>query len=102
VSAANRGVLINLHGGASVGAHGGGLVESIPVASVGKLKVISIDYRQGRRPLPGGERRRRCGVHALLKRYKPQNIGIYGCSAGGVLMHSRLLGSPHGLPRPGR
>src|SRR5882757_7272124 len=83
VSAANRGrVLINLHGGAFLwGAHSGGLVESIPVASVGKLKVISIDYRQGpEATFPAASEDVAAVYTALLKSYKPQNIGIYGCS----------------------
>ncbi|MES1153403.1 MAG: alpha/beta hydrolase, partial [Rhodanobacter sp.] len=41
-------VLINLHGGAFLwGAHSGGLVEAIPLASLGRIKVVSVDYRQG-------------------------------------------------------
>ena len=41
-------VLINLHGGAFLwGAGAGGLVEAIPVASVGGIEVITVDYRQG-------------------------------------------------------
>ena len=39
-------VLINLHGGGfQVGAVWGALVESIPVASVGNFRVITVDYR---------------------------------------------------------
>jgi acetyl esterase/lipase len=39
---------------------------------------------------------------ALLKRYKPQNVGIYGCSAGGVLTAQSVAWiAAHGLPRPG-
>jgi len=105
VSAANRGrVLINLHGGAFLwGAHSGGLVESIPVASVGKLKVISIDYRQGpEATFPAASEDVAAVYTALLKRYKPQNIGIYGCSAGGVLTAQSVAWiAAHGLPRPG-
>ncbi len=41
-------VLINLHGGAFLwGAGSGGLVEAIPVASVSKIPVITVDYREG-------------------------------------------------------
>jgi epsilon-lactone hydrolase len=105
VSSANRGrVLINLHGGAFLwGAHSGGLVESIPVASVGKLKVISVDYRQGpEATFPAASEDVAAVYEALLRHYKPQNIGIYGCSAGGILTAQSVVWiAAHGLPRPG-
>jgi acetyl esterase/lipase len=70
-----------LHGGAFLwGAHSGGLVESIPVASVGKMKVISVDYRQGpEAAFPAASEDVAVVYTALLKHYKPRNIGIYGC-----------------------
>src|SRR3981081_3512398 len=105
VSAANRGrVLINLHGGAFLwGAHSGALVESIPVASLGKLKVISVDYRQGpEATFPAASEDVAAVYTALLKRHKPQNIGIYGCSAGGILTAQSVAWiAAHGLPKPG-
>jgi acetyl esterase/lipase len=37
-----------------------------------------------------------------MRHYKPQNIGIYGCSAGGVLTAQSVAWiAAHGLPRPG-
>jgi acetyl esterase/lipase len=104
-SAANHDrVLINLHGGAFLwGAHSGGLVESIPVASLGKLKVISVDYRQGpEATFPAASADVAAVYTALLKSYKPQNIGIYGCSAGGILAAQSVAWmAAHGLPKPG-
>jgi acetyl esterase/lipase len=39
---------------------------------------------------------------ALLKRYPARNIGIYGCSAGGMLTGMSVAWfQRHGLPRPG-
>lgn len=80
-------VLINLHGGAFLwGAHSGALVESIPIASIGRIKVISVDYRQGpEHTFPAASDDVEAVYRALLKQYKPAEIGIYGCSAGGVL-----------------
>ncbi len=80
-------VLINLHGGAFLwGAHSGGLVESIPVASLGRIKVISVDYRQGpEHVFPAASEDVAAVYRALLRHYPAKNIGIYGCSAGGVL-----------------
>ncbi|GLQ47210.1 esterase [Dyella lipolytica] len=80
-------VLINLHGGGFLwGAHSGGLVESIPIASIGRIKVISVDYRQGpEHTFPAASDDVEAVYRALLKQYKPAQIGIYGCSAGGIL-----------------
>ena len=105
VSADNRDrVLINLHGGAFLwGAHSGGLVESIPIASVGRIKVISVDYRQGPEyTFPAASDDVEAVYRALLKQYKPGNIGIYGCSAGGILtgeVAARIISDK--LPVPG-
>ncbi|HKQ80819.1 MAG TPA: alpha/beta hydrolase fold domain-containing protein [Steroidobacteraceae bacterium] len=80
-------VLINLHGGAFMScAVTCGLVESIPIAGVGKIKVVSVDYRQGpEHRFPAASEDVEKVYRALLKQYKPQNIGLYGCSAGGML-----------------
>jgi len=105
VSAANRDrVLINLHGGAFLwGANSGGLVESIPVASLGHLKVVSVDYRQGpENTFPAASEDVAAVYALLLKHYKPGSIGIYGCSAGGILAAQSVAWiAAHGLPRPG-
>jgi acetyl esterase/lipase len=97
-------VLINLHGGAFLwGAGSGGLVESIPVASLSKIKVISVDYRQGpEHTFPAASEDVENVYRALLKHHKPENIGIYGCSAGGALTAETVawLQSKH-LPTPG-
>ncbi|ULU27026.1 alpha/beta hydrolase [Dyella terrae] len=97
-------VLINLHGGAFLwGAHSGGLVESIPIASLGRIKVISVDYRQGpEHTFPAASEDVEAVYKALLKQYKPGAIGIYGCSAGGILTGeavARLIDRK--LPAPG-
>lgn len=80
-------VLINLHGGGFLwGAHSGGLVESIPIASLGKIKVVTVDYREGpEHVFPAASQDVTAVYTALLKQYPAKNIGIYGCSAGGVL-----------------
>jgi monoterpene epsilon-lactone hydrolase len=41
-------ILINLHGGGfQMGAGPAALVESVPIAAVGKIEVMTVDYRQG-------------------------------------------------------
>jgi monoterpene epsilon-lactone hydrolase len=80
-------VLINLHGGAFImGGRWVGEVESIPIASVGKIKVVSVDYRLGpEHRFPTASEDVAAVYKALMKQYRPENIGIYGCSAGGVI-----------------
>lgn len=80
-------VLINLHGGGFLwGAHSGALVEAIPVAAVGRIKVIGVDYRQGpEHVFPAATDDVVAVYKELLKAYPAANIGIYGCSAGGML-----------------
>jgi epsilon-lactone hydrolase len=88
VSAKNRDVvLLNVHGGGFIsGARTAGLVESIPVASVEKSKVITIDYRMGPEYKFAAASEDVAAVYKeMLKQYKPQQIGLYGCSAGGML-----------------
>jgi len=97
-------VLINLHGGAFLwGAGSGGLVEAIPVASVGKIKVVTIDYRQGpEHVFPAASEDVEKVYRELLKTYAPQNIGIYGCSAGGILTAEAVAWlQTRNLPAPG-
>lgn len=80
-------VLVNLHGGAFLwGAGSGGLVESIPIASLGRIEVITLDYRQGpEHAFPAASEDVEAVYRELLKQYRPGEIGIYGCSAGGIL-----------------
>jgi monoterpene epsilon-lactone hydrolase len=102
--AQKRRVLINLHGGAFLwGAGSGGLVESIPVASVGRIKVITVDYREGpENTFPAASEDVAAVFNALLKQYPAKNIGIYGCSAGGALTGESVAWflSKH-MPLPG-
>ncbi len=88
IAPANRGrVLINLHGGGFLwGAHSGALVEAIPVAAKSGMRVIGVDYRQGpEHVFPAATDDVVAVYKALLQRYPAANIGIYGCSAGGIL-----------------
>src|SRR6185312_14600393 len=60
--------------------------ESIPIASIGKIKVISIDYRMAPEyTFPAASDDVVAVYRQLLKTYKPKNMGLYGCSAGGLL-----------------
>jgi acetyl esterase/lipase len=105
VAASNRGrVLINLHGGGFSGCWPAcAELESMPVASLAGMKVISLDYRQGpKHRFPAASEDVAAVYQELLKTYRPQNIGIYGCSAGGTLAGMSMAWfRQRGLPKPG-
>lgn len=97
-------VLINMHGGGFVqGARLGALIESIPVANLSGIPVVSVDYRLGpEHTHPAALEDIEAVYRALLKDYPPSRIGIYGCSAGGFLTAqtvARLIAKE--LPLPG-
>ena len=97
-------VLINLHGGGfQMGAGPAELVEAIPIAAVGKIEVVTLNYRQGpENKFPAASEDVAAVYKELMKHYKPQNIGIYGCSAGGGLSAMSISWfQKEKLPRPG-
>lgn len=97
-------VLINLHGGGfTFGAGMGGLLESIPIACLAGIRVVSVNYRQGPEyRFPAASEDVAAVYRTLLTRYEPHNIGLYGCSAGGLLCAMALAWFQRfELPRPG-
>jgi monoterpene epsilon-lactone hydrolase len=81
-------VLIELHGGGFVAGGGGpgGAIESIPVVGEGRIKVVAVDYRLApEHRFPAASEDVAAVYRELLKTYRPENIGIFGCSAGGML-----------------
>jgi acetyl esterase/lipase len=97
-------VLINVHGGAFMwGAGSGALVEAIPIAATGHIKVVTVDYRMAPEyKYPAASEDVAAVYKELLKTYRPENIGIYGCSAGGILTAESVAWfAAHDLPRPG-
>jgi epsilon-lactone hydrolase len=105
VAQKNRGrVLINLHGGAfTFGSGNGGLVESVPIAATERIEVIAVDYRLApENKFPAATEDVAAVYRELLKNYRPEDIGIYGCSAGGILAAESVAWfSNNGLPTPG-
>ncbi|WGM45970.1 hypothetical protein KOAAANKH_00835 [Brevundimonas sp. NIBR10] len=97
-------VLINVHGGAWMwGSGSGALVEAIPIAAVGRIKVVAIDYRLApEHRYPAASEDVAAVYRELLKTYRPENIGLYGCSAGGVVVaQATAWFQTHNLPVPG-
>jgi acetyl esterase/lipase len=97
-------VLINLHGGGfQAGARTESHLESVPIAAVGRIRVVSIDYRQAPEyRFPSASEDVAAVYRQLLKTYKAGNIGIYGCSAGGLLTAEAIAWfQKKGLPLPG-
>lgn len=99
-----RRVLINLHGGGfEICAEACAMVESIPIASLGRYKVVTVDYRQGpEHRFPAASEDVAAVYRELLRTYRPENIGIFGCSAGGALTaQATAWFQTHDLPTPG-
>ena len=80
-------VLINLHGGGFLWGEGNGArAESIPIAGLGKITVITVAYRMAPEfEFPAASQDVAAVYRELLKEHRAGDIGIYGCSAGGVL-----------------
>lgn len=96
-------ILINLHGGGfTTGARSASLVESVPLAALMKIKIVSIDYRMGpEHAFPAGSQDVATVYRELLKTYHPSRIGLYGCSAGGMLTAESIAWfQTHDLPNP--
>jgi len=105
VSAKNKNrLLVNLHGGGFSGCWPGcGELESIPIAGMGEIEVVGVDYREGPDYKFPAASEDVASVYAeLLKTHKASEIGIYGCSAGGMQTAMSVAWfQQHGLPAPG-
>ncbi len=105
IAAGNRDrVLVNLHGGGFSGCWPAcAELESMPLAAMMGVRVVSVDYREGPTyKFPAASEDVAAVYRELLKSYKPGAIGIYGCSAGGMLTAMSVAWfQTHGLPRPG-
>lgn len=97
-------VMINAHmGGFMFGSAYGGQVEAVPLAGHAEVKVIAVDYRLApEHQFPAASEDMETVYRHVLKTTKPENVGIYGCSAGGTLT-SQIMPwfLDKGLPLPG-
>jgi acetyl esterase/lipase len=99
----NRLFLNGPGGGFRTGVRGNGLLISIPVAAKLGVKVVTITYRQGPEyKYPAASEDLLKVWDYFTKTYKPQNIGMVGCSAGGSLVtHTTAILIKQGRPTPG-
>jgi acetyl esterase/lipase len=100
----NDRILINVHGGAFMwGSGSGALVEAIPIAATMGIKVVTVDYPLApEHRYPAASEDVTAVYRALLRQYRPEHIGIYGCSAGGVITAQSVAWiRKQRLPRPG-
>lgn len=84
-SATPNRVLINLHGG-GFNSDSGSLTESIPVAALAHVQVVAVLYRLApEHKFPAGLDDAVAVYRELLKTHRPQDIGVFGTSAGAIL-----------------
>lgn len=95
-------VLINLHGG-GFNSDSGSLIEGIPIANLAKMKVVSVYYRLApENTFPAAVEDVVAVYTNLMKEYKPENIGIFGTSAGAILTAEFAVKlKQSGVPLPG-
>jgi len=95
-------VLINVHGGGFV-TDSGSLVEGVPIANLTQTTVVSVYYRLApEHPFPAAVDDTVAVYKELLKTHKPQNIGLFGTSAGAILTAEVAVKLRQlGLPLPG-
>lgn len=97
-------VLVNLHSGNfEYGSQTTSQMESIPVAALGRIKVISVDYRLAPEvQFPAATDDVEAVYRALLKDYAPSNMGIFGSSAGAQLAGQLMVRlQTSNTPQPG-
>jgi len=94
--------LMNLHGGGFV-MGSGGLIEAIPIAHEAKVAVVAVDYRLApEHPYPAAIDDALAVYRTMLEHHRPDQIGIYGSSAGGFLTAQTIMRlMREGLPLPG-
>lgn len=94
-------LLINVHGGGFM-VDSGSMVESIPIASLTKTPVLTVYYRLATEaPFPAAVDDTIAVYKELLKTYRPENLVLYGTSAGAILTGQAAVRMKHdSLPLP--
>jgi epsilon-lactone hydrolase len=94
-------ILVNLHGG-GFREDSGSMLESIPIASLTGIPVVTIMYRMmPDHPFPAAVDDVEAVYTELLKTYEGQNMVMYGTSAGAILSAQSIVRFRDvGLPPP--
>jgi monoterpene epsilon-lactone hydrolase len=97
----NDRVLLNVHGG-GFQADWGSVAETIPIASLTQTKVIAVLYRLSPdASFPAAVDDAVVVYKEILKTHKPQNVALYGTSAGAILTSEVAVRLKQlGLPLP--
>jgi len=100
-AAGDQRLLINFHGGGFI-VDSGSLTESIPIAGLTGIPVVSVMYRMApEHPFPAAVDDALAVYIDALKERSPKSIGIYGSSAGAILTLQLLARiKAEGLPMP--
>lgn len=98
-----RRILLNMHGGGYVGGAGeAGLNEALFLASIGRFKVIAIDYRMPpEHPYPAPVDDAMAVWRDARKTHAAADIGLFGTSAGGAMaltIVQRLVSGREAVP----
>lgn len=97
-------IMLDLPGGGFVmgTANGTGMVEAIPLVGLTGVQAVSITYRQAPEfAYPAATDDIVMVYRELLKTYRPEDIVIFGCSAGGLLTAEAMARfQKEGLPLP--
>ena len=97
-------ILINAHmGGFMTGGNYGGQLEAVPLAGHAGVKIYAVDYRMAPEHIyPAASEDMETIYRHVLDSTPAENIGIYGCSAGGTLTGQMIPWFvDKGLPLPG-
>lgn len=100
-AAAGKRLLINFHGGGFI-LDSGSLTETIPIAGRTGIAVVTVMYRLApEHPFPTAVDDALAVYREALRDRRPEQIGIYGTSAGAVLTLQLLARiKAEGLPMP--
>ena len=95
-------VLMNVHGG-GFAIDAGSLTENVPIAALSGIEVVAVRYRLAPdHPFPAAVEDALAVYKALLADHEPQNIAVYGTTAGAVIGPQLMMRlKAEGLPLPG-
>src|SRR5262249_45674548 len=96
-----RRVLLNLHGGGFI-VDAGSVTENVSIAAYARIQVVAVRYRLAPEyPFPAAVDDAELVYRNLLSKHSPEDIGLYGTSAGACLCTQLIVRlRKHGLPLP--